>query len=188
LVIDGYTQPGASPNTLAIGDNAIILVEVNGNGASFNGLTITAGNSTVRGLVINGFNGNGPGRALWLDTNGSNKIEGCFIGTNPTGTSEAKNLTGIWLDSLNNTVGGATPAARNLISQGLVMGTGANGNTIQGNYFGVTADGTTLLGAGSGISLQHSNNNLIGGGTSAARNIIASGISITGDTAVAGGE
>src|SRR5207244_10486254 len=26
VVIDGYTQPGASPNTLAIGDNAVLLV------------------------------------------------------------------------------------------------------------------------------------------------------------------
>src|SRR5947209_1266892 len=26
VVIDGYTQPGASPNTLAIGDNAVLLI------------------------------------------------------------------------------------------------------------------------------------------------------------------
>src|SRR5438552_13420125 len=30
VTIDGYSQPGASPNTLAIGDNAVILVELNG--------------------------------------------------------------------------------------------------------------------------------------------------------------
>jgi hypothetical protein len=30
VTIDGYTQPGASPNTLAIGDNAVLLVELNG--------------------------------------------------------------------------------------------------------------------------------------------------------------
>src|SRR5256885_8093230 len=28
VVIDGYTQPGTSPNTLAIGDNAVLLVEI----------------------------------------------------------------------------------------------------------------------------------------------------------------
>jgi hypothetical protein len=30
VVIDGYTQPGATPNTLAIGDNAVLLIELKG--------------------------------------------------------------------------------------------------------------------------------------------------------------
>src|SRR5437016_5283227 len=30
VVINGYTQPGASPNTLNIGDNAVVLIELNG--------------------------------------------------------------------------------------------------------------------------------------------------------------
>ena len=30
VVIDGYTQPGASPNTLAVGDNAVLLIDVSG--------------------------------------------------------------------------------------------------------------------------------------------------------------
>src|SRR5713226_2668330 len=54
VTIDGYTQPGASPNTLGNGDNAVLLIELNGNGGS--GLSITTANCTVRGLVINGFN------------------------------------------------------------------------------------------------------------------------------------
>ncbi len=32
VVIDGYTQPGASPNTLATGNNANILIELDGDG------------------------------------------------------------------------------------------------------------------------------------------------------------
>ena len=32
VVIDGYTQPGSSPNTLANGDNAVLLIELNGSG------------------------------------------------------------------------------------------------------------------------------------------------------------
>src|SRR5207244_5218799 len=60
VTIDGYTQPGASPNTLTTGDNAVLLIELNGNGTSgLSGLNITAANCTVRGLVINGFNQNG---------------------------------------------------------------------------------------------------------------------------------
>ena len=32
VTIDGYTQPGATPNTLAVGDNAIILIQIDGGG------------------------------------------------------------------------------------------------------------------------------------------------------------
>ena len=32
ITIDGYTQPGASPNTLSVGDNAVILIQLDGGG------------------------------------------------------------------------------------------------------------------------------------------------------------
>src|SRR5690242_1745573 len=61
VVIDGYTQPGSSANTLTVGDNAVLTVELNGAlaGSTADGLTLTAGGSTVRGLVINGFGRDG---------------------------------------------------------------------------------------------------------------------------------
>ena len=56
LVLDGYTQPGANPNTLAIGDNAVLNIVLDGSLAgSVDGLVIGAGSSTVRGLVIDNF-------------------------------------------------------------------------------------------------------------------------------------
>ena len=33
VVIDGYTQPGASPNTLAVGDDAVLLIDLDGGNA-----------------------------------------------------------------------------------------------------------------------------------------------------------
>jgi CSLREA domain-containing protein len=84
VVIDGYTQPGASANTLAEGDNAVLLVELSGAGATSSGgvgvggLTITAGFSVVRGLVINRFRS---GIGLTLTGAGHNSVEGNFIGT-----------------------------------------------------------------------------------------------------------
>ena len=53
VVIDGYSQPGASRNTLAGGDNAVLLIALNGAGAgsTADGLEITGGGSTVQGLV-----------------------------------------------------------------------------------------------------------------------------------------
>lgn len=61
--IDGYSQVGASVNTLANADNAVILIELNGSaaGSGANALTLGAGSggSTIRGLAINLFAGNG---------------------------------------------------------------------------------------------------------------------------------
>jgi len=58
-------------------------------------------------------------------------------------------------------------------------------NLIQGNYLGVAADGTTARQNSRGIVLTNSSNNVIGGTTAAARNVIsgnaASGIDITGN-------
>ncbi|MDQ6625629.1 MAG: hypothetical protein M3Y69_05740, partial [Verrucomicrobiota bacterium] len=83
VVIDGFTQPGASANTLAVGDNSVHLIELNGNnGGTGAALIITAGNSTVRGLVINRFTNASfnPGNAIRLQTNGGNTVVGCFLG------------------------------------------------------------------------------------------------------------
>ena len=83
VVIDGYSETGASVNTLATGDNAVLLIELDGSLAgSANGLAITAGGSTVQGLVINRFAENG----IALGDGGSNVIVGNFIGSDATGT------------------------------------------------------------------------------------------------------
>src|SRR5205823_577006 len=131
-VIDGYTQPGASPNTLGSGDNAVFGVVLDGSlaGAS-DGLVIAADNSAVRGLVINGFAGAG------VKLNGSaNAVTGNFIGTDATGGAAASNTGGIEIRGANNLVGGVLPSERNVISGNqsngiLIQGAGATGNIIQ---------------------------------------------------------
>ena len=91
VIIDGYTQPGSAANTQAIdGDDAVLLIELNGaNAGDANGLTITAGNSTIRGLVINRFTGasGSAGNAIALSGGGGNVIEGNFLGTDAPGTT-----------------------------------------------------------------------------------------------------
>jgi hypothetical protein len=87
VIIDGYSQPGASWNTLANDGNAVLRIEVNGRGPSpvngGAGLAINGGNSTVRGLVLNGFlNGNG----IILQGAGGDRVQGNFIGTDVSGT------------------------------------------------------------------------------------------------------
>jgi len=181
VIIDGYTQPGASPNTNppGLGSNAVLQIEIDGSnaGTGASGLTISAGSSTVRGLVINRFNVYG----ILLDTNGGNVIEGNFIGTDPTGTTALANTdVGVAIGgSTNNRIGGVTPRARNVISgnslYGVRIGGGtATGNLVQGNYIGTDATGTSALGNIYGVALSDgASNNTIGGTTSAERNLIS---------------
>ena len=157
VVIDGYTQPGSSPNTVLDGDSAILLIVLDGSLAPFaDGLQLYAGNSTVRGLVINQFT-----IGINVSSPGSNVIEGNFIGTDATGLVDLGNTdAGIAVrDSPDNTIGGATPEARNVISgtkvsflntgQGIaITGPSSIGNLVQGNFIGTDATGAQALSNG----------------------------------------
>lgn len=92
VTIDGYTQPGASENTLTAGNDAVILVELDGAdaGADASGLVLAGGASIVRGLAIGRFDGSGI-RLLSDD----NLIEGNFLGTDATGTQDRGNGEGV---------------------------------------------------------------------------------------------
>jgi hypothetical protein len=171
VMIDGYTQPGSSLNTQTVADNAVLLVELNGasvgNGGS--GLTFGAGatGSTVRGLVINRFAGNG----ILIQSNG-NTVAGNFIGMNASGTGAFGNsLDGIALQASSNTIGGMTIGARNVISangrHGISLAGGtaaAQSNQVQANFIGTDVTGTHFLGnGGDGVFASSATNNTIGG-------------------------
>jgi len=184
VVIDGYSQPGTSANTLMNGDNAVLLIELNGSATTnVNGLTIKAANSTVQGLVINRFGTAG----IEVNIGQGNTIQGNFIGTNPAGNSAPGNtFRNIIVASDNNLVGGTSPAARNVISGAIALngvgpsGVGveilfAQGNAIQGNFIGTDASGTVPLGnQGQGVVIESLNGtNLVGGTSPGARNVIS---------------
>ncbi len=182
VLIDGYTQPGSSVNTLAVGDDAVLRIELDGtNVGSGIGLFLGGGGSTVRGLVLNRWTVS----AIRVDQNSGSTIEGNFIGTDSTGTTIPAVST--WLTYLSSTsgnlVGGTTPAGRNVMAGGGASG-GANllielasSNTVQGNYIGLNAAGTaalTLLPATtSGITMSaNAHDNLIGGTAPGAGNVV----------------
>jgi hypothetical protein len=184
VTIDGYTQPGASPNTNGpgLGDNAAIEIELSGANFSFvfvSGLTITAGSSVVRGLAIDGFLG-----GITANTHGGDVIAGNFIGTDPTGAIvPAGGGTGVFIqNTTGNTVGGTSPGDRNVIvgatAIDLLSSTTAN-NLIAGNFIGIDATGTRALGGSSAIGVSGPGNT-IGGTTPGARNVILGGISFSG--------
>jgi CSLREA domain-containing protein len=181
VTIDGYTQPGASENTLAVGNNAVLLIRLDGSDAGLAvGLHIRANDSVVRGLSITRFSFSGAG----LSRADNNRIEGNFLGTDPGGTQVGLgNGFGLFLEddggsiilSDNNTVGGTSPEARNIISgngdAGVFFFSSGGNNKVLGNYIGTTKSGTGELGnASSGVLVLGRNNTTIGG---SARNTVA---------------
>ena len=201
VLIDGYTQPGASPNTNGpgLGLNTILKIEIDGTnaGASTIGLETFVGDNTIRGLAINRFGSTGSASAIGLLIGGGNTIEGNFLGTDVTGTVALGNWNwGVWMMTADNVIGGTTPAARNLISASVdgdgifISGAGATGNVVQGNLIGTDASGTAALGnKWGGVNVQ-APNNIIGGSSAAAGNVISGtanigsvGVGLTGGNA-----
>jgi hypothetical protein len=182
VTINGYTQSGASPNTLATGNNAVLKVQLNGTnagtGPNANGLVIEASNSTVRGLVINRFDSRGI-VVEGFNTTG-NRVQGNFIGTNSGGTSALGNEDGVDIQQADDTtVGGTASGSRNVISgnrdAGIqIVSDSATGNEILGNYIGTNKNGTSDLGnSGEGVHISDARNSTVGGTVSGARNVIS---------------
>jgi uncharacterized repeat protein (TIGR01451 family) len=148
--IDGYSQPGAQPNTLTVGDNAVIKIILPGI------LYVYGEGVTIRGLCLVDLRLFGARRAV---------IAGNFFGLDPTGLTPLRAgldlATGIWIRGNNqatpaatgNTIGGPAPADRNLIagylngiySQESFFGFPMSLNTYENNYFGVVATGDTAV-------------------------------------------
>lgn len=182
--INGYTQPGSSPNTLANSNNAAIRIVVDGSsaGSLANGLILQSSNCTVRGLVISKFGGSG----ILVDSGShSNVVAGNFIGTDHTGAITRGNTSnGIWVKySDGNTIGGSQPADANILSGNDPYGieiVGGSGNIIRGNFVGSSANGNSGLPNRSGGLLIY-----LGGFNEILGNVISSnassGIQISSD-------
>ena len=179
MKIDGYSQPGAQPNSNgpAQGTNALLKIELTISSGS---LALAAGGSTVQGLAINGVAG-----TIYLLNAGGNTIAGNFLGTNAAGTAATPH-SGYNVDDIivassspNNTIGGTVPAARNLVSgtsdpafQNVGILLASTGNVVQGNLIGTNAAGNAAIANDIGIEI-FADNNLVGGTTAAARNLIS---------------
>jgi VCBS repeat-containing protein len=181
IIIDGTTEPDFA----YAGDGSPRpVVVIDGTAAGpVDGIVLGAGSggSEIRGLVIQNFQNDGI-----LVQSGNNVIAGNILGLQSDGiTIAGNNLAGaglhgnIRIESANNTVGGLTPAERNIISRsgfsGVVLfGAGATGNHIRGNFIGTDISGTLARGnAEEGIEIQDASGNTIGGTVAGARNILS---------------
>ena len=159
------------------------LVQIDGSGAGgrCDGLVIAGGDSVVQNVLISGFSGAG----IVLDGGSGNLVQGDQIGTVPGSTTALPNGVGIEvIGSSSNTIGGTGAGAANLISGNLGDGIelirsnqDSTANVIMGNLIGTTEDGTPALGnKGNGINVEGATGNFIGGGDSAAGNVVSANL------------
>lgn len=183
VVIDGTTEPDWAVGAPVIELDGSALTAFNDHG-----LHVTAGPTTVLGLVINGFGGVGikicgegagpcgSGVAGGAD---GNLIENNFIGTDVGGTTAAGNGSGISISgSSGNQVRGNVLAGNDTYGVGLFKGTltpaDTSGNVIEGNFIGTDLSRTAALGNGAaGVSADGVGGATIGGTATGAGNVVA---------------
>jgi parallel beta-helix repeat protein len=189
IIVDGNNNVisgnyiGLDANGIVAGNNHAAGIEVLGSNNVIGGTTAADRNvvsADFIGIVVGG-----------VGTGAGTIVEGNYIGTDPTGTRAIGNYHGIDVyRSPNVTVGGTAPGAGNLVvgtdpqqynGINLIETTGA---LVAGNLLGTDFTGRIVLGnpfsqglffGFSHININGGSGNTIGGATSAAANVIASG-------------
>jgi titin len=184
---EGVVVIGASNANKLMG-NYVGLVPGGGSalGNTNAGIRIADGskNNVVGGTTAgagNVISGNGGG----MNINGAGTtgtvVAGNFIGTTASGGAALPNLDGVVVSNgaTGNTVGGDRATARNLLSgnssSGVTLsGDGTDANVVAGNDIGVDRAGTTALPNLRGVFIVLGpSHNVIGGTTTARRNVIS---------------
>ena len=199
-IINGYSQPGASPNTSPTVSNAVIKIHIKGprvantsvrNYRSIDGIRVFSAGNQFRGLAFTHLR-----RSIWLSGSNAhdNIVAGTFIGTDPAGQPwyeaisaiEGRNVDdgafGMWIadGAYRNRVGGTDPADRTIISGNANDGGGGGGAGTEYNLFiglliGLSPDGTRRVrNASDGLDLNFGMSyTQIGGNAPGERNVIS---------------
>jgi parallel beta-helix repeat protein len=167
VTIDGTTQPGFDPSS----PQPIIAIDGSGlKGTRFagaDGLDVLGGNSTIRGLAIDNFGGNG----LYLAYYGNDAVQLNYLGIGLDGTTLEGNgedgllidgITGVTVGPPQQTFSQVNPASyRNVISangaNGIhLVGVSSSSSSMYGaptpyavidsNYIGTNRNGTAIFG------------------------------------------
>ena len=191
MSVDGYTQPGSSPNTLPLaqGTNAVLNVEISGAAVAAEPcLTWAAAGGRIQGLVMNRC------PIGTIHVTGSVTITGNFLGTTPQGgplldgspQNRAVYALGAQSEPLTTdvVVGGPDPADRNLISghTSFQLSEGVRGQfytrlTVQGNLIGVDATASYTISNGIGVFSGATPAPVVGGPGANEGNVIGGSLS-----------
>lgn len=159
-------------------------IGINGNGSSFNGLTISGSNNSVTGLSLYGFicSANGAGGVVLEGSSVTgNVVEGNYIGVDLAGTAPSanqRNCNGVVIrgGAANNTIRNNVVSAN--AGDGILI-QNASDNAVTGNRIGLATTGDTVLGNGqNGVNLfslagQTTQRNRVGGTAFNEQNVIA---------------
>ena len=193
VVLDGQNIPPGYFRCLVVSSNGNTIRGFQIVNCRFDGILLANASNNViggdrgvgsgplgQGNLISGTGGHGI--QIYSDSR-NNRVSGNLIGTDLAGTgARPNNYSGIAIQGApgpsGNTIGGATPGERNIISgnreNGIALSDSAHDNIVIGNYIGVNITGSVDLGnSGSGIALvAGATRNTIGGNAIGERNII----------------
>lgn len=170
-VCDNWTIQGNYVGVDATGLTAMSN-ESNGIGVNAGGTgNIIGGITTGAANVASGNGSSG------IDTGDDAIVQGNLVGTGYNGMTDIGNATSGISTRSGNIIGGATEAARNIVSGNNTLGilVGGSNNMIQGNYIGTNINGD-VAGVGNtnaALLVIASDNNLVGGANSNEANLIA---------------
>jgi hypothetical protein len=171
--VDGFSQPGATPNTLATGNNAVWKIRCSTEfGASTFGVSLYSPNNFVRGLIVEGW-------GIGVDIGGAsdNRVSGNLIGGGPSGTGTGVRIWSAGVTAERNIIGGLMPADRNVVYASVegisIADPGTSSTTVQGNIIGAVS-GIPGCCSYYGIVMGNGTHlNQIGGGMPGARNVVS---------------
>lgn len=188
MIINGFqigiliTKYGTYPSGSCSVSECYLGVNSDGSAADTNGIGVACYGGVASNTINNNLISGNTWAGIGLRNSGSNLVKGNMIGTDRTGMLRIPNYYGVAIDSsAGNTIGGTTPADRNLISGNAYAGIAVNtnvshDNVIKGNYIGTNINGavrTDTIANFYGIAINESYNNIIGGTNSSERNIIS---------------
>ncbi len=167
--IYGHDIYGNSSYNYTIGN--YIGVDATGNNPLPNATGICVDGGSNHNPFINNVLSGNMAYGMFIVTTGSNynELKGNMIGTNAAGTAAVPNQIGFIFGggTKYNTIGGTTPADRNIISGNIFSGIemadiGTSYNNIIGNYIGTDITGSSAIPNlhGIGIATNPSNNNV----------------------------